>query len=710
MFRRRTFVGQFLKLVAGWQHRAVLWRRFALPVAVAVLASALLLLVLNPAAQAAGYSITEAMLQARTWTFAQAQTFVTGLVFSGPLVTGTAPNYREIVVDPNGVKGAYTTIQAAIDYALPRSAVSTPWTIRLLPGIYEQTATLNADGAQYLSFIGAGMDATIINRATALDDSDNSYSSLTRDPVLRLSNSVGCRVMNLTVRHQGTPQVTPTIRRPTALSINEASGFRGSNARFLSTYTGISSMNVNVPANYSEAVENACSACQIKVVGPDDSVITAADTLWVTNQYFLLLNSYTTMESNWQGPDTLRFDGAYIRVIGGYHSRVYTGAATFPNNSSSGFVLNAVTTVNGLNKIFFDGAHLDLLFPGTPTINGSLIDVFAAQFNNSSNVDHEATFTGCTITWQTPTIALSRTAGGVSLLSPPSSGNGTLGSVRFIGSTVRNTGGSGGTLRGDVIVAATAQAANNRIAKAVYSNGSNIGTLLFRVLLAGGNPTLTGDYGKAEPSMNRMTGTVTFASAATAAVTLPIAYGVAGTTNISDYSVAVEPAASGSFSTSPNATVCDHVDVESPSTSTDRWLQKAPLAETITSVNCLIDPNDSGESVVIGVQKCDGTGATAGDNCVGVDGATTITCDNDGAADDGSLSAASITSGQWLSLDVGTVTGTVTRLAVTYCWTQANPVTWPAEGFWVTAKTSTGFTINSSNPASTATVRYTVTR
>jgi hypothetical protein len=98
---------------------------------------------------------------------------------------------------------------------------------------------------------------------------------------------------------------------------------------------------------------------------------------------------------------------------------------------------------------------------------------------------------------------------------------------------------------------------------------------------------------------------------------------------------------------------------ESPSDSDSFLLFKAPEDLTITDIDCIVDPADSGESVIIDVQECD----SAGDNCVTVD--ATITCDNDGASDDGSLSNGSIDSGDWLLIDTGTVTGTVTQLSVT---------------------------------------------
>ena len=99
--------------------------------------------------------------------------------------------------------------------------------------------------------------------------------------------------------------------------------------------------------------------------------------------------------------------------------------------------------------------------------------------------------------------------------------------------------------------------------------------------------------------------------------------------------------------------------VRDPSDSDSFLFAKLPAGITITDIHCIVDPSDSSESVVINVQECD----SSGDNCVTAD--ATITCDNDGAEDDGSLTNGTFDAGDWLNLDIGTVTGTVTDLTVT---------------------------------------------
>jgi hypothetical protein len=466
--------------------------------------------------------------------------FPGGASFVGPVVTGVAPTYNEIIVDPNGQIGGYTTIQAAINYALPLSSASDPWTIRLLPGIYEQTAVLNAAGAQYLTFIGAGADATIINRATALDDSDTTYASITRDPVLKLTGSVGCQVMNLTIRHQGTPVSSPS-RRPTALSINDATGFRAFNAKFLSSYTGVSANSNTLPATYTEAVENIFHNCDIKVVQLGGSGLSAADTFWVINQYAALLNCFTTMESEWIGPDTIRFDSGTLRVVGGYHSRIYTGSQTQPNNTTSGSAVNVAQTAT-TPHLLAEGAHFHLDIASTVTVSGSLVDIGTIIVGTPA-FDFDLNFSGCLITYSTGTVT-NRTIAGI-ITSAPTSGDAINGTIRLNGTQIRDVGGSGGTNRKDIMVTAGFLTGTNRIIKAIYQTGSRIASVGHRV--TAGAPTMTGTYGSTEPTVNRQTGTATFATAATVAVTLPVPFATLGAVNVTDYSVQIEAAVNETF-------------------------------------------------------------------------------------------------------------------------------------------------------------------
>lgn len=98
--------------------------------------------------------------------------------------------------------------------------------------------------------------------------------------------------------------------------------------------------------------------------------------------------------------------------------------------------------------------------------------------------------------------------------------------------------------------------------------------------------------------------------------------------------------------------------LESPADADAFLWFKAPYNMTITDIECIVDPADSSESVVIDVRECTGDG----DSCSTVD--ATITCGNTTTSDDGTFSNATIDKDDYVLLDIGTVTGTVTQLNV----------------------------------------------
>lgn len=97
-----------------------------------------------------------------------------------------------------------------------------------------------------------------------------------------------------------------------------------------------------------------------------------------------------------------------------------------------------------------------------------------------------------------------------------------------------------------------------------------------------------------------------------------------------------------------------------PTDSMSFLFKKARYDFTISNVYGIVDPADTGESVVFDIRECNSTG----DSCTTIDAA--ITADNDGAQDDGSLSNPTIDADDWVLVDIGTVTsgGTLDNLTI----------------------------------------------
>jgi hypothetical protein len=90
---------------------------------------------------------------------------------------------------------------------------------------------------------------------------------------------------------------------------------------------------------------------------------------------------------------------------------------------------------------------------------------------------------------------------------------------------------------------------------------------------------------------------------------------------------------------------------------------EAPFDLTIQSWSCIVDPADSAETVIVDLRETTATGDT------GVTIDATVTCDNDEANDDGALSNGTIDAGDYVLVDVGVVTGTVTWLSISFVYT-----------------------------------------
>ena len=111
---------------------------------------------------------------------------------------------------------------------------------------------------------------------------------------------------------------------------------------------------------------------------------------------------------------------------------------------------------------------------------------------------------------------------------------------------------------------------------------------------------------------------------------------------------------------------CTDWTVLSPAAAADHALFRRPYAVTITDIDCIVDPSDTGDSVTITLRKCDGTGGA----CTTAVEAP-ILCDNDGGSDAGGIDSASIPADTWVEVLYGPTGGTVTGLTYTVCYTRA---------------------------------------
>ena len=93
----------------------------------------------------------------------------------------------------------------------------------------------------------------------------------------------------------------------------------------------------------------------------------------------------------------------------------------------------------------------------------------------------------------------------------------------------------------------------------------------------------------------------------------------------------------------------------------DAYLLKAQKNMTITDIHCIAA---GGGTITINIQECSATGTS----CTTTDAA--ITCDADGAEDDGTFTNPSIDAGDWIFIDMGVPVGTVNSLAWSIFYTE----------------------------------------
>lgn len=456
-----------------------------------------------------------------------------GMQQQGPIVSGTAPSYNEIVVDPNGVEGGYLTIQAALDYASSQATSTSPWTVRLLPGTYTPSGVLSLVSKSYVSIIGAGSSKTIITRSTALGNS--STPGRGTDPILDLSASDHCRVEGLTLKHTG---VFSSGFDPCGIAAGDATNLKIVSCRIESTDVGIDIENTALPTQNSENSEVWIRDSEVIITNVTN---TSADGIYLGNHDVRLENTNTLIETSVNGPDVIFSGKGRLVIIGGEHVWRATNSS---GTTINGRVLVIVPGSGGTTaKVYALGARFYMDFT-RGDLNSATTDARTIHINASTTTggDWDLSLVGCKVDRESGTLTSARSFN--SLEVGATNAAGTLGTTRLIGTELRDLGGSGATNRQDVDVV-VASSGGVKQSKAVYVTGGRVASWFYRSSL--GTPSVTHTAMMAtEPTANYQTGTATFPSGATVSVTLPVAYPAMGT-SVTDYTVAIEPSANETF-------------------------------------------------------------------------------------------------------------------------------------------------------------------
>lgn len=102
------------------------------------------------------------------------------------------------------------------------------------------------------------------------------------------------------------------------------------------------------------------------------------------------------------------------------------------------------------------------------------------------------------------------------------------------------------------------------------------------------------------------------------------------------------------------------VIIQSVADTDDALLFKAPAGMTMTGIDCIVT---AATSATINVQECDSAGANCSDTAT-----SDLACDTDGATTS-NFTNASIDSGDWVKLDIPSISGSPGTLSVTVSYT-----------------------------------------
>lgn len=399
----------------------------------------------------------------------------------------------------------FPSLQRCVDFVVANGvSASKPATINLPPGIYSVDNTVVA--ASNICINGSGKDRTFLVTAAETFIIDGASTS----------NLI---ISNLTVIHNG---ATTSGR---AISVSNASGCRIESVRVITTgqATGILKGDTSLVAGDT----NDLYLRDVDIDG------TGFDNLKLSNTNLHAYACRLVHKSGVDGNDniavsvgTFIFEGCEIQEV----------AALTLSGGSRPF---RVTASNGQNTIHFIGSKV-LLDISAGDINSSTLTLAAIDIANGVQAghDYDLYIEGSTIEYKSSAITSAAFFGGVWLGRPTT--DSTKGRCRIIGSQIRDIGGSGSTVRKDVGIAAT-DAGGVKIMQSFTQTGSR---LSWAHVTTGAPAIVESRYGVTENTQNLQRGVATFATAATVAVTLPVAF---SDTAIIDYNVALEPSINETF-------------------------------------------------------------------------------------------------------------------------------------------------------------------
>jgi hypothetical protein len=399
----------------------------------------------------------------------------------------------------------FTKLSEAAAFVAAQSPTATNrWTIYVPAGVFDTTTEATAAIPSYTTLRGAGKWSSMVTRTKPA-----ATSSI--DMIIDLDDTIGVHIENIWLNNQGHSDE----------GSDRLAVFNGSNIEQLHISDSVlQGTSYAFRAVESQAFTEATHLTDlVRTHYYRNSDFIGRD-LWSIELYrghhyfigcrFEVAHTDTPVATSlnvlkfWEVPIARIYDSVAIGKI---------GTATYSNILTRHCVMCVVDTVNAYLRMTGGNVVMDLSAGDTNHSNATAAAVFVG---GADSIDSIGWFDGVDIAYKTGTVTSAHAVAGVLVGFKETDGS----SVKLHNVTIRDLGGSGGTTRADL-----AMIVDDSVGLDEPTEVSIMGSLISSVAYAPfGSPSPTVSKHVWQPNEPQyQSGTVTFATAATASVTLPIA-------------------------------------------------------------------------------------------------------------------------------------------------------------------------------------------
>ena len=432
-----------------------------------------------------------------------------------------------------------------------------PITIRLFAKTYTASAPLNVPN--YCSIIGAGRDATIIQRTqSSVNTAYGTTGAVFCDPVLNMSQSQSVTLENLSVVHSGMTDagVSSTTSNPCAILTGAAKKFKMSNVRLEGNWSGWYDKTDSMDSTFSKPIVDDVMGNEDYQYRVDNCIVIGhSDTGGKQIARHELYANGCLFMCDIRSTDVLPTSSMPIGFNHWEYLVGYFKSCEFILRSAQTLVVNSVIQAAASFAIsdnsitdtiaYCDGCTftLDLSEGDINSASSGAVSVYiGGNFASGGTIYNYNVFNAnnCHLRYGTGTVTSAPYIAGLYIESQ--SGVNTAVEGRLKNCKFEDFEGSGGTRRRDIVIAGRLA---NVQAKSLVVENCNVQDYDYRNV--SGSPIYTHANFMTEPNtMNYQRGSAVFSPSGTSvSVSLPLAF--TASAGITDYFVGLEPSENNTF-------------------------------------------------------------------------------------------------------------------------------------------------------------------